>query len=119
MWRTLQRGVHLVAACEASNGSSRDVGVQPRIDTFGMRQASHVFGAVALHDASFTSRFRELDLLLKVWRLPWRQAERLLQRTPRALPDAVASPAGVPFWPALFVFSYAGNSVWARDLHRP
>jgi hypothetical protein len=33
------------------------VGVQPRVDTFGMRKTAHVFGAIALHDASFTFRF--------------------------------------------------------------
>jgi DDE superfamily endonuclease len=33
------------------------VGVQPRVDTFGMRKTAHVFGAIALNDASFTFRF--------------------------------------------------------------
>lgn len=33
------------------------VGVQPRVDTFGLRKTAHVFGAIALHDASFTFRF--------------------------------------------------------------
>ena len=33
------------------------VGVQPRVDTFGARKTAHVYGAVALHDASFTYQF--------------------------------------------------------------
>jgi transposase len=33
------------------------VGVQPRVDTFGLRKTAHVFGAVALHDARFTYQF--------------------------------------------------------------
>jgi transposase len=33
------------------------VGVQPRVDTFGQRKTAHLFGAVALSDATFTYRF--------------------------------------------------------------
>jgi transposase len=33
------------------------VGEQPRVPTFGMRKTAHVFGAIALEDASFTYRF--------------------------------------------------------------
>jgi len=35
------------------------IGQQPRVDTFGKRQTAHVFGAVALDDASFSYRFAE------------------------------------------------------------
>jgi len=35
------------------------VGVQPRVDTFGQRKTAHLFGAVALDDASFTYRFAD------------------------------------------------------------
>lgn len=35
------------------------VGVQPRVSTYGQRQTAHVFGAVALEDASFTYRFAD------------------------------------------------------------
>ncbi|MGO8970785.1 MAG: IS630 family transposase [Myxococcaceae bacterium] len=33
------------------------VGVQPRVDTFGLRKTAHVFGAIALEDGDFTFRF--------------------------------------------------------------
>lgn len=33
------------------------VGVQPRVDTFGLRKTAHVFGAVALADAAWHFRF--------------------------------------------------------------
>jgi transposase len=33
------------------------VGVQPRVDTYGMRKTAHVFGAIALKDARFTYQF--------------------------------------------------------------
>jgi transposase len=36
------------------------IGVQPRVDTFGLRKTAHVFGAVALHDASLTYQFAEV-----------------------------------------------------------
>jgi len=36
------------------------IGVQPRVDTYGLRKTAHVFGAVALHDASFTYAFAEV-----------------------------------------------------------
>jgi putative transposase len=36
------------------------IGNQPRVDTFGWRRTAHVFGAIALHDASFSYRFEEL-----------------------------------------------------------
>jgi transposase len=35
------------------------VGVQPRVDTFGQRKTAHLFGAIALDDASFTYRFAD------------------------------------------------------------
>ena len=35
------------------------VGVQPRVDTFGMRKTAHVFGAVTLDDADFTWMFAD------------------------------------------------------------
>lgn len=33
------------------------VGVQPRVDTYGLRKTAHVFGAIALHDASWHFAF--------------------------------------------------------------
>lgn len=36
------------------------VGVQPRVNTFGLRKTAHVYGAIALHDASFTFQFAEV-----------------------------------------------------------
>jgi transposase len=36
------------------------VGVQPRVDTYGLRKTAHVYGAVALHDASFTYEFADV-----------------------------------------------------------
>jgi transposase len=36
------------------------VGVQPRVDTYGQRKTAHVYGAVALHDASFSYQFAEV-----------------------------------------------------------
>lgn len=33
------------------------VGVQPRVDTYGLRKTAHIFGAVALDTAKFTFRF--------------------------------------------------------------
>lgn len=33
------------------------VGVQPRVDTYGLRKTAHVYGAIALHDARFTYQF--------------------------------------------------------------
>jgi transposase len=33
------------------------IGVQPRMDTFGLRKTAHIFGAIALHDARFTYQF--------------------------------------------------------------
>lgn len=36
------------------------VGVQPRVDTFGLRKTAHVYGAIALHDASFTFQFADV-----------------------------------------------------------
>jgi transposase len=33
------------------------VGVQPRVDTYGMRKTAHVFGALALNDGRFHYRF--------------------------------------------------------------
>ena len=36
------------------------VGVQPRVDTFGQRKTAHVFGAIALDDASFTYQFADV-----------------------------------------------------------
>ena len=33
------------------------VGVQPRMDTFGLRKTAHVYGAIALDDARFTYQF--------------------------------------------------------------
>jgi DDE superfamily endonuclease len=33
------------------------VGVQPRVDTYGMRKTAHVFGAIALDDADFVYQF--------------------------------------------------------------
>lgn len=36
------------------------VGVQPRVDTFGLRKTAHVYGTVTLEDADFTFRFAEV-----------------------------------------------------------
>ncbi len=36
------------------------IGVQPRVDTYGLRKTAHIFGAVALHDASFTYQFADV-----------------------------------------------------------
>lgn len=36
------------------------IGVQPRVDTYGLRKTAHVYGAVELHDASFTYQFAEV-----------------------------------------------------------
>jgi transposase len=33
------------------------VGVQPRVDTYGLRKTAHLYGALALHDARFTYQF--------------------------------------------------------------
>ncbi len=33
------------------------VGVQPRVDTFGLRKTAHIFGAISLDKAKFTFRF--------------------------------------------------------------
>jgi len=33
------------------------VGVQPRVDTYGLRKTAHVYGAIALHDARFSYQF--------------------------------------------------------------
>lgn len=33
------------------------VGVQPRVDTFGLRKTAHIFGAITLEEADFTYRF--------------------------------------------------------------
>jgi transposase len=33
------------------------VGVQPRVDTYGLRKTGHVFGAISLDDAKFTFQF--------------------------------------------------------------
>jgi transposase len=33
------------------------VGVQPRVDTYGLRKTAHIFGAIALDTAKFTFRF--------------------------------------------------------------
>jgi hypothetical protein len=33
------------------------VGVQPRVDTYGLRKTAHVFGAIAVDTAKFTFRF--------------------------------------------------------------
>ena len=43
------------------------VGVQPRVDTFGQRKTAHIFGAIALHDASFTYRFADVFNGLSFW----------------------------------------------------
>jgi transposase len=36
------------------------VGVQPRVDTYGLRKTAHIFGAVALDTAKFTFRFADV-----------------------------------------------------------
>jgi transposase len=36
------------------------VGVQPRVDTYGMRKTAHVFGSVTLDGAEFSYRFAEV-----------------------------------------------------------
>jgi len=36
------------------------IGVQPRVDTYGLRKTAHVFGAVTLDDAEFTYRFADV-----------------------------------------------------------
>lgn len=36
------------------------IGVQPRVDTYGLRKTAHVFGAVELSEASFTYAFAEV-----------------------------------------------------------
>jgi transposase len=33
------------------------VGVQPRVNTYGQRKTAHLFGAIALEDATFTYKF--------------------------------------------------------------
>jgi hypothetical protein len=33
------------------------VGVQPRVDTYGLRKTAHIFGAISLDEAKFTYRF--------------------------------------------------------------
>ncbi len=36
------------------------IGVQPRVDTFGLRKTAHVYGAVALDDADFEFQFADV-----------------------------------------------------------
>lgn len=36
------------------------VGVQPRVDTFGLRKTAHIFGAISLDEAKFTFRFAKV-----------------------------------------------------------
>ena len=36
------------------------VGVQPRVDTYGMRKTAHVYGALSLDDGEFTYRFADV-----------------------------------------------------------
>ena len=36
------------------------IGVQPRVDTFGLRKTAHIFGAISLETATFTYQFSDV-----------------------------------------------------------
>lgn len=56
-WRSCLRGRgELLAGWEPHRTWSR-VGVQPRVDTYGLRRTAHVFGAASLDKAKFTFQF--------------------------------------------------------------
>jgi putative transposase len=66
------------------------VGVQPRVDTYGLRKTAHIFGAVSLDEARFTYQFAPVFnggtfhefLRLLVRRYPGRKVFLIIDNAP-------------------------------------